>query len=697
MHSRDARCTPHHGPIPQHKGFLTGKARRPILVALAIFAVTVPSIGDAFAQFRGGGGGFGGGGFGRGGGFGGGNLGGGGVGRGAGGGGGVGLPGRGGLNGPGRIINVRPDAAPVEAENGAGRVQSKRTRVAKPAKGESSIRPPKGCRSSDCKPKGPGRKPTRNPDWPGDVVSTPSKHRAPYIPPTRIVEDVPGWQVIQRSSRQFQPSGNNNRITQLAPYRRAPGGMPPAGEARFVADQVICVLQGSLTDPEIERFLQQNRLERTASGAQRVGLLGAQIFRFRITDGRPVRTVIAALERDARVFSVQPNYWFMTTQDAASLSVNAEASVPGSANQLEPAVQSRSRGLSGLPARIDPPQAVPTLRAAANSPAYATASERAANEAAAKETRVAVEPAAPVPAPPEPAAPEMLSMQYAIAKLQVQQAHRVGRGDRVLVAVIDSRIDSAHPELDGAIVKQIDVLEDKDAKPHAHGTAMAGAIVAKSRLTGVAPGARVVAVRAFTGTLAGGASSTSFDLARAVDRAVAEGARVINLSFAGPQDPMLQQSLKSARDKGVVLIAAAGNAGPKAAPLYPAADPSVIAVTATDSDDRVYKGANRGKYIAVAAPGVDILVPAPERNYELSTGTSVAAAHVSGVAALLLARNPSLNPDNVRQILTDSARSMGPKGQDEYGAGLTDAYKAVLTLDPSGAAQRPAASAVPPR
>lgn len=185
--------------------------------------------------------------------------------------------------------------------------------------------------------------------------------------------------------------------------------------------------------------------------------------------------------------------------------------------------------------------------------------------------------------------------------------------------------------------------------------------------------------------------------AREVERAVTEGARVINLSFAGPQDPMLQQSLKSAREKGVVLIAAAGNAGPKSAPLYPAADPSVIAVTATDSEDQVYKGANRGKYIAVAAPGVDILVPAPERNYELSTGTSVAAAHVSGVAALLLARNPSLNPDNVRQILTDSARSMGPKGLDEYGAGLTDAYKAVLSLDPSGAALAPAATAVPTR
>ncbi len=131
--------------------------------------------------------------------------------------------------------------------------------------------------------------------------------------------------------------------------------------------------------------------------------------------------------------------------------------------------------------------------------------------------------------------------------------------------------------------------------------------------------------------------------------AVDQGAKVINMSFAGPRDPILQQAMKRLTDQGIILIAAAGNAGPKSPPLYPGADPSVIAVSATDVDDKTYKNANRGKYVAIAAPGVDILVPAPEGGYQLTTGTSVAAAHISGVVALLLERDGSLRPETVQK------------------------------------------------
>ena len=107
----------------------------------------------------------------------------------------------------------------------------------------------------------------------------------------------------------------------------------------------------------------------------------------------------------------------------------------------------------------------------------------------------------------------------------------------------------------------------------------------------------------------------------------------------------------------------------------------MIAVTATDAEDALFAGANRGNHIAVAAPGVDVLVPAPEGTYQFTTGTSVAAAEVSGVAALLIERNPSLTPEAVRRILMRTAKDLGPRGRDpNFGAGLVDALAALRSL-----------------
>jgi subtilisin family serine protease len=111
-----------------------------------------------------------------------------------------------------------------------------------------------------------------------------------------------------------------------------------------------------------------------------------------------------------------------------------------------------------------------------------------------------------------------------------------------------------------------------------------------------------------------------------------------------------------------VLIAAAGNGGPESAPLYPAADPSVIAVTATDVDDHLFKMGNRGPYIALAAPGVDILALAPDEAFDITTGTSIAAAHVSGIVALLLQHDPTLNPADIRDILIRTGRPIEIRG-----------------------------------
>jgi subtilisin family serine protease len=278
--------------------------------------------------------------------------------------------------------------------------------------------------------------------------------------------------------------------------------------------------------------------------------------------------------------------------------------------------------------------------------------------------------------------------QYAVGKLQLAKAHGVVRGTGVRIAVIDSGVDTSHPELAGAIAATFDAL-GTDEKPHAHGTAVAGLIAAHAKLTGAAPNARILAARAF-GATADGAQGTTFRILKSLEWATGEGARVINLSFVGPFDPVIQRSLAAAHKKGIVLVAAAGNAGPKSPPLFPASDPNVIAVAATDSGDKLFAQSNRGRHIAVAAPGVDLIVAAPGGGYQLSSGTSFAAAHVSGVAALLIERKPSTDAVAVRNALLTSAIDLGPKGRDDqFGAGLIDAFRAVVAIDPKAAAQPP--------
>jgi len=167
---------------------------------------------------------------------------------------------------------------------------------------------------------------------------------------------------------------------------------------------------------------------------------------------------------------------------------------------------------------------------------------------------------------------------------------------------------------------------------------------------------------------------------------------VINMSFAGPTDPAIHRSLEAAHRKGIVLVAAAGNAGAKSPPLYPAADPNVIAVTATDADDKLFEQSNRGKHIAVAAPGNQIFVAIPDGGYEVSSGTSYSAAEVSGVVALMLERNGKLTPDKVRGILAATAKDLGPKGRDAmFGAGLVDAYGALTAEGAPATAAAPRA------
>ncbi len=269
--------------------------------------------------------------------------------------------------------------------------------------------------------------------------------------------------------------------------------------------------------------------------------------------------------------------------------------------------------------------------------------------------------------------------QYAVAQLRLPQAHTLARGMNVTIAVIDSGIDLKHPELANSVADSFDALGSKEG-PHVHGTGIAGAIVAHGRLMGSAPEARLLAIRAFSG-VAGGAQSTSYVILKALDYAAEHGAQIVNMSFAGPKDPMIERGIAATAARGILLVAAAGNGGAKSPPLYPAANPNVIAVSGTDAQERLFTASNRGNYIALAAPGADIFLPAPDEKYQMTSGTSFSAAYVSGIAALIMERNPALSLNDIRAVLTRTARDLGAPGRDDlFGAGEADAFAAVTAV-----------------
>jgi hypothetical protein len=276
---------------------------------------------------------------------------------------------------------------------------------------------------------------------------------------------------------------------------------------------------------------------------------------------------------------------------------------------------------------------------------------------------------------------ELSIPQYGPRKVRLPDAHRLALGRNVAVAVIDSAVDTAHPDLKGATVLVHDAVGDPDAAPDFHGTAVAGIIGSRGVVEGVAPEARIMAVRAFRTRPRALPETTTEILLGAIDWAAGNGARVLNMSFVGPRDSQLQEILRAANGKRIVLVAAAGNGGPKAAPAFPAAYPGVIAVTAVDEKDRRYEQANRGSYITVAAPGVDILAPVERGGRDYLSGTSFATAYVTGVVALLLERDPSLGTAAVAELIAGGADDLGPAGRDDdFGAGRVNALTSLTSM-----------------
>ncbi len=246
-------------------------------------------------------------------------------------------------------------------------------------------------------------------------------------------------------------------------------------------------------------------------------------------------------------------------------------------------------------------------------------------------------------------------------------------GEGLALGLIDTAINADHAAFSHGRVEVLRVGEKTlPESGRQHGTAVAALLVgaADSRTPGLLPGARLIAADPFHRAGRSDDRTDAFDLARALDRLAGTEATVINLSLAGPANQVLERTVRGVAGNGVLLVAAAGNDGPNAAPTYPAAYEDVIAVTAVDTRKRVYRRAGRGDHIDLAAPGVDVWAAASVSGVRPKTGTSFAAPFVTAAVALA-ARNRG---EDAERLLFATAEDLGEPGKDPvYGWGLLNA------------------------
>ena len=226
----------------------------------------------------------------------------------------------------------------------------------------------------------------------------------------------------------------------------------------------------------------------------------------------------------------------------------------------------------------------------------------------------------------------------------------------ITIAVVDTGVDAMQPALAGRLVGGYDVATNAASSSDAgwHGTAIASIATGASSdpldAQSNCPACNVMPVR----VLDANGQGSDLDIARGVRWAADHGARVVNLSLEGAsEDPTLRAAIRYAGRKGIVVVAAAGNDG-SSRPTFPAAEPLAIGVAATDSNDRLYPWSNRGSWVTIAAPGVN-LSAVPGGGTFAFMGTSSAAALVSGVAGLCLSVAPDLTPALVRRALVAGA------------------------------------------
>lgn len=272
-----------------------------------------------------------------------------------------------------------------------------------------------------------------------------------------------------------------------------------------------------------------------------------------------------------------------------------------------------------------------------------------------------------------------LKLQHGVQSLHVEGAHRYATGKGVNVAVIDSGVDINHLDLHDRIIKNKNFVSKNELQGEIHGTAVTGVIAAKAGnqegIVGIAPDVNILALKACWQKKQGNGEAvcSSFTLAKAINFALKEKANVINMSLSGPNDPLLTRLIEKALDLGVVVVAAKNDKNNKY--TFPASVPGVIGV----SGDKLSPATRRASGI-LPAPGRDILTTIPKDSYDFLSGSSLAAAHITGIISLLLEQRPELSQQQIQQLLHKAIRVDNNSLAPQKGMAVVDACKAITSL-----------------
>jgi len=274
-------------------------------------------------------------------------------------------------------------------------------------------------------------------------------------------------------------------------------------------------------------------------------------------------------------------------------------------------------------------------------------------------------------------------VHYARSRIALRRAPRSAPGQVVRVGLLDGPIGAISALAGQITATRVFRSQAERPAPSDHATAIAALIAGLDRrhgFRGIAPGVELYAGEVMR--LRDGQEETSAaKVIAGLDWLLESQAQVIDLSLGGPPNRLLSDAIFAVLRRSVIVVAAAGNDGPRAEPSYPAAYPGVIAVTATDALDRLYRQSTHGSYISLSAPGVDVWVPDGADGRYVS-GTSFAAAIGTGATALLLQRNPRLTPQEAQRTLCLTAKDLGTPGRDPaFGCGLLQIESALTFLE----------------